>query len=486
MRSLRWVGLVFSLLIVGVLGGLMAPLPSGAAALGSESLPIVTIYEVKQGTATTFNIARGGSNCTNSNVAGAPFPTPANYQCYSLTAIPFPTTINAANGRWRVGSYASNSQARVYIKDSDSATDNMYITGISITPLINTANPISVNSISPACTFPPTASATCQHVHLTLQKTFDLGAGNNPGAFYWAVHAGGNFNAPDFTENVVLDRMRITSLGCFSALNCNPDTASDRRSVGTGDTNPIYTPITAGGQGGININTGPTQFGTCDTGGKCRPTIKYDYEITIRGFDTMNDTDSQSGCGGTCIPGFFTNGTLPPCGDADTPPTPPSGPSLLYQCKQQLKDDNAKDDESNEATGGVPAEACGSTCIVILLKGTPPGSSAGAGPFTFTTTGDGVNCPSPCQVTLNSEAVAVKGFGNLEPDPTAGDRTFIITDFPPGGDKGDFQLDQVTNDGTGCTFVILTQGTKNNKTKIGATVTNLEEGAQCILGMHVH
>src|SRR6266849_4210300 len=31
MKSLRWVGLVFSLLIVGFLGGLMAPLPSDAA-----------------------------------------------------------------------------------------------------------------------------------------------------------------------------------------------------------------------------------------------------------------------------------------------------------------------------------------------------------------------------------------------------------------------------------------------------------------------
>jgi len=37
MRHLRWVGLVFSLLIVGVLGGLMAPLPSEA------ELPTLTL-----------------------------------------------------------------------------------------------------------------------------------------------------------------------------------------------------------------------------------------------------------------------------------------------------------------------------------------------------------------------------------------------------------------------------------------------------------
>src|SRR5262245_8895856 len=482
MKYLRWIGLLSSLLFVGVLGGLMAPVPSGAAALGQESLPIVTVFEVGQGS-TTFTVVRGGSDCTNS-----PAP-PTGFQCYSLSQIPFPTTINAANQRWRVGSVASNNQARVLVKDSDTATDNMYMTGIAIRPLINTANPTSVNSVSPACTFPPTVGATCQHGHMTLQKTFDLGNGNTSGNFYWAVHVGGNFNAPDFSENVVLDRMRLTTMGCFAALNCNPDSATDRRSVGTVDTTPVVTPITLGGQGGIGLNSGPTQFGTCNTAGgnKCRQTIKYDYEFTLRGFDTMNLTDSATGCGGTCKEGFKGQGQLPACGDANIPPPEGEDPSLLFQCAQQLIGDNNADEQSNLATGGVPAEVCGSTCIVILLDGTPAGSSALAGPFTFTATGLGVDDPSSFQLTLNPQAVQAKAFGNLQPDPPAGDRTFIITDFPPGGAQGEFQLDQIQCRTTlGSTCRILTDGSGNNKTKIGVAVTRLVEGDSLYLEMHVH
>ena len=490
MRSLRWVGLVFSLLIVGVLGGLMAPQPSGAAALGSEALPIVTVYEVGQAT-TTFTTERNGTNCTNSNVAGAPAPTPAGFQCYSLTGIPFGTTINAAGARWNVGSVASNNQARVLIKDSDDATDNMYMTGIVIRPLINTASPISVNTISPVCTFPTTAGATCQHAHMTLQKTFDLGNGNVAGAFYWAMHVGGNFNAPDFSENVILDRMKLTGMGCFAALNCNPDTASDKLSVGTLDTGSISTPITLGGQGGLTRDTGPTQFGSCSTGGgRCRQTIKYDYEFTVRGFDLMNLTDSVTGCGGTCKPGFIPskNGKQPACGDPNVGPTLEfPEPSLLYQCAQQLTGNSGADDASNISSGGVPAEVCGSTCIVILLDGTPTTTAPLAGPFTFTATGVSPS-PSLFDMTLNFEAVQAKTFSNLQPDPPFGDRTFIITDFPPGGAQGDYQLDNVTCSTTlGSTCeVLLTPGSGNSKTKIGVKVTNLVLGDALYLNMHVH
>lgn len=489
MRRLQLVRLVFSLLTVGVLGGLMAPVPSGAAPLGSEALPIVTVFEVGQGS-TTFTVVRGGSNCTNSTA----LPTPVGFQCYSLTQIPFPTTVNAANGRWRVGSVASNNQARVFAKDSDPGTDNMYMTGINIRPLINTASPISVNSINPACTFPPIVGATCQRVHMTLQKTFDLNNGNVSGPFFWAMHAGGNINAPDFSENIVLDRMKLTSKGCFATLFCNPDTAADSLSVGTVDTNSFSAPITLGGQGGIGLNSGPAQFGTCNTGGsgKCRQTIKYDYEFTVRGFDTMNLTDSLTGCGGTCNPGFqsekasFTGGGgLPACGDPNTPPLEGEEPSILFQCAQQLTGDSTNDDNSNLNTGGVPAEVCGTTCIVILLRGTPPGSAALAGPFTFTATGDGV-IPTSFGMTLNQQAQAVKTFSNLQPDPPAGDRTFIITDFPP-NKKGDFQLDSVNClTMLGSTCQVLVEGTKNHKTKIGVRVTNLVESDQLVLEMHVH
>ena len=286
MRRHKWlqhVGLIALLLGADGAGGLMTPLPSGAATLGSESLPVVTLFDIDGGGSTSLTVTRGGTNCTSST---AP---PAGFQCYSLSGITStsPSFQLFLSQRWRVANVATNNRARVLVKDSDSATDNMYLTGIAITPNISTANPVSVNTVSPACTFPPTSGATCQRGHITLQKTFNLGNGNagfnpiNPttGAplpFYWAVHTGGNFNAPDFNENSVLNRMRVTTSACFSVLSCNPDTASDRRSVGTIDTGPISTPISGGSQGNLSRDTGPTQFLTgCNTGGtgRCQQTV---------------------------------------------------------------------------------------------------------------------------------------------------------------------------------------------------------------------
>ena len=483
MRLRRWVGLLFSLLIVGVVGGLMAPLPSGA-----ESLPIVTVYEVASGVThtTSFNIAKGGTNCTNST---AP---PTGFLCYSLTEIGWNTASNtsntkfAANSRWKVRSVASNNQARVFVKDSDTAPDNMYLTGISIQSNVNATSTTNSATVPGPC-------SVCQVGHMTLKKTFDLGNGNTAGPFYWAVHQGGNFNAPDFTENVVNDRMRLTTTACFSALNCNPDTATDRRSVGTLDTNVITSPTTLGGQGGLTRDTGPKQFGTCNTGNnKCKQTVKYDYAFTVQGLDLMNLTDSVTGCGGTCNPGTKAKGQLPACGDTDedgvpTPPLPGEEPSFLYQCAQQLASNTTADEQSNLDTGGVPAEVCGSpACIVIILEGTPPTTAAGAGPFTISVSGDGMDCSAwDCQITLDRDANGTRTFSDLQLDPPAGNRTIIITGYPPGGAQGNFRLDQVTSTSTNCTFVFLSDGSGNNKTKTGATVNFLQEGA-CVLEMHVH
>jgi hypothetical protein len=476
MKYLRWVGLMPSLLIVGLLGELMAPLPSGA-----ESLPIVTLFE---GSATTtFNVVAGGSNCTNST---AP---PAGFLCYSITgpttggSISFPNMAFAANSRWRVRSVASNNQARVLVKDSDTATDNMYITGISIQSNINATSTTNVATIPGPC-------SVCQVGNLTLRKTFDLGVGNPAGPLSWSMHMGGNINAPDFSENVVNDRMVVTGKACFS-VGCNPDAGI---SVGTLDTTVFTTPTTLGGQGGITRDKSPSLFGNCNTGNnKCKQTVKYVYTFTVQGLDLVNLTDSLTGCGGTCNPGNKAKGQLPACGDPNTPPdlntNPPEEPSIFYQCAQQLAGDRDADNTSNEATGGVLAEVCGSpACIGIMLEGTPPGTSAFVGPFTLEASGDGV-CPSSnscqTQVTLDRDANGTKTFGNLALAPPAGDRTFIITGFPPGGAQGLYQLDQVTSNSTNCTFEVLTTGTGNNKTKIGARVTSLQEG-HCLLEMHVH
>ena len=56
MRHLRWVGLLFSLLIVGVLGGLMAPLPSDAAQAGGTTAPSYVSVTLQVDSGTAVNI----------------------------------------------------------------------------------------------------------------------------------------------------------------------------------------------------------------------------------------------------------------------------------------------------------------------------------------------------------------------------------------------------------------------------------------------
>jgi hypothetical protein len=360
----------------------------------------------------------------------------------------------------------------------------MYVSGIVITPLTSTATPISLNVNSPVCN--ATGDSPCRRAHIILKKTFNLGQGNAVGPLYWSSHAGGNFNAPDFTENTVQDRMIITGKACWSTLTCDVNAGFD---TPRGDTTAIVTPITNGSQGGININTAVTRVGTtnCSTsGGRCQQTVQLDYELTVRGFDKMNLTDSVSGCGGTCEEASAHHyygeheSDLIACGDEITPGT------LIYQCTQQLAGDSNMDNESNIATGGVPAEVCGEACIVIYVRGTPPHRAAGAGPFHFVATGLGV-CQPDCEfdvtLLLNPAGEQVVVLKNLQPDPPAGNRTVTITDFPPGGAQGDFQLDSVECTGAG-TCKVIHAGTKNKKTKIGFEVTTLS--GQLIAELHMH
>lgn len=485
------IGLPVILLTAGMLGGLIAPPPSIA-----QSLPIVTIYEVVSGVThtTIFNVVLGGTNCTSS-----PAP-PTGFVCYSLPEV---TTVPmlAAGSRWRVSSVSSSNRARVLVKDSDTAPDNMYITGISIQSNINATS--TTNTVTTPCSL-------CQTGHMTLQKLFNAGNGNAAGTFNWAVHMGGNFNAPDFSENVINDRMRVTARACLGST-CNIDSGTI---VGTLDTTPTSSPTTSGGQGSLTRDTGPTAFGTCNTGNsKCKQTVKYDYEFTVQGLDQVNLTDSVTGCGGTCNPGLKAKGQLPACGGTDangvpTPPLPGEQPSFLYQCLQQLADDSTADETSNLATGGVPAEVCGTpACIGIIVEGTPPGTSAFVGPFTIETSGTGMDCDgwtrvvevvnpetglpepkivsTPCQIWLDRDGNGTRTFSNLQLDPPAGDRTITFTGFPDGGAQGLYQLDQVTSQSTNCTFQVITSRNGNNKTKLGTTVTSLQAG-HCLLELHVH
>ena len=498
-KCLQRAGLVSTLLIVGVLVGLLAPLPSGA-----ESLPIVQIFEDNQGSATTLSV--GASNSQTPNNCSQSAAPPASYRCYPITGVPgFPTTIAFANQRWRIGSTASDNRARVLVRDtSDGVPYDVIVSGIAITPNISIATPISVDVLTPVCNQSGQAP-DCMIGKLTIKKTFDLTSGKAAGTFGWGSHAGGNFDSPGTpvctptcVENALHDELRISGTACFSSLNCNPSTGP--AILPTGVSTALGAPNTKGSQLGISINSSASivknsagQNVTCTDGGspaKCRPTVLLTYQFSVRGYDTMNLTDSVTGCGGPCKVGFKGQGQTPACGDENTPPEGNEEPSLLFQCKEKLKGDSDKDGQSNIETGGVPGQVCGTTCIQILLEGTPPGTSAGAGPFVFSTSGGGdeFDCSlwdTPCQMTLNSEAIDSKLFSNT--DPPAGDRCFKIEVYPPGGAQGNFQLDQVNfRSQLGSTGKVTYSGTGNSKTKTGACVTKLVEGDAFIFEVHVH
>lgn len=115
MKYLRLVGLMSNLLIVEVLGGLLAPLPSEA--LNSQQ-PTVTIAGV--------NISM--TRIPNVNNA-CPSPDTAYNSCWRIT----PNTY----GGWTVGNYSAANTARVLINDASAAgsRDSMKMTGITFKPV---------------------------------------------------------------------------------------------------------------------------------------------------------------------------------------------------------------------------------------------------------------------------------------------------------------------------------------------------------------
>jgi hypothetical protein len=138
MRSLRWVGFVFSLLIVGVLGGLIAPLPSDAV----NATPPVIKIEVKQGTSSTGQVDLQYRLATHVD-STCPAPTPdgtwgPNY-CYKIIT---PQAFTTPNG-YQVQIQDVDAQvgkAQLQISDfksipGQSPQDGMKLSGIKIVPV---------------------------------------------------------------------------------------------------------------------------------------------------------------------------------------------------------------------------------------------------------------------------------------------------------------------------------------------------------------
>ena len=248
MRSLRWFGLVPSLLFAGVLGGLLAPLPSEALTVTIDGSPVQI--------ATTSAACIPGYNLCS-------FITPRQY------------------GNWIVGDVSTTNRARIMIGDNSAANslDLLKMTGITFTPVVTAGTKITTTVV--------------------VTHTYNAGGGNPQGNYSWGYGMSGYFdppgpNAPD--ENVVGDRLQQSGRGNFGGTFTNVQ-------LGSGiDTGFLATPSAKNLSGSISRTSAATVVQpNCNTGNaRCAPTITQTFTITAVGPDKLVMTDSMIAAGGTC------------------------------------------------------------------------------------------------------------------------------------------------------------------------------------------
>jgi hypothetical protein len=398
MNYLRWVGLMPSLLIVGVLGGWLVPLPSEAL---NSIPPTVTIDGVR--------IDFTGKRIANVNNACPP-PDTAYNSCWSIPTGPY-------NG-WTVGHYnATSNKARVLINDASAAgsRDSMKMTGITFT---KTGGQIGVTYVT----------------HAIITHLFNEGGGNISGDYLWALAQGGQFDPPS-NENVVGNRLKLTGTG----------TAGTSFPLGVLDTGNFTTSTINNVIGYVTKSKAASVVKpACNTGsGRCAPTIKYDYEITVKGADQLQLSDSVFGAGGVCYKGLKLKllklidhifDHFDHLADAEHPM---GCTKFAENLNTEVQAAVAAIVAEGEAVGGVAVETCEGACIVIN-KTVDPDLNTGEDTVTFGFTGTG---PGLNNFTLTTDEIGGESttFSGL----VAGASGWTITEtgFPYVVDPdGDFDM----------------------------------------------
>lgn len=396
MRYLRWIGLMPSLLIVGVLEGLLAPLPSEA--LNSQQ-PTVTF----QGSSSSVNISM--TRIPNVNNA-CPSPDTAYNSCWSIA----PGTYGSGNDQWVVGHYnATSNKARVLINDASAAgsRDSMKLTGITFKPVV------------------PGTAASPRVLHVIITHPFNEGGGNISGDYQWALAQGGQFDPPS-TENVIGNRLKLTGTGSGSGIT--------NFSLGILDTGNFTTSTILDKVGYVTKSKAASVVKpACNTGsGRCAPTIKYDYEITVVGSDQLQLSDSVFGAGGVCYKGLklalmklidHIFDKFDHLADAEHP----MGCNKFAEgLNEQVQGAVAAIVAEGIASGGVAVETCEGACIVIN-KTVDPDLNTGEAPVTFGFTGTGAGISNFTLITdgIGGESTT---FSNLATGAVP--RTITETGFP--------------------------------------------------------
>jgi prealbumin domain-containing protein len=272
-KFVRRVGLLSSLLFVGVLGGLLAP-------LSSEAVPTLTL-KVDSGTASSILITTS-STCTATEV------TLGYTACYAINTN---LTVNGAgaavNRSYNVRN-APGATARLRVADK-LGQDKFSLIGVQFIPAVT--NWGSAN-----------ANANETHVlTLAMSNPFNSAVNlNNTGTYVWALRAGGEFRAGPTTAgactgftttgvcNNLQNKVTFPGTGIFnpaigskailspagSAANTQPLSFTVAGPTALGQVNPTYPSFSCD-------NNGTT------AGGACTPTITETMTVTLKGPDSF-------------------------------------------------------------------------------------------------------------------------------------------------------------------------------------------------------
>jgi Lectin C-type domain len=304
-KHLHRAGLASTLLIGGVLGGLMAPLPSEA-----QTRPTVTL-KVDSGTATSILTATGTCPLETGYTA-----------CYTintnLTVVGVPpqgTTLPVRSYHVRP---APGATARLRVADL-AGQDKLSLVGVQFIPTETTWGNATANT------------SETHVLTLTISNTFDSATTNiaNAGNYVWAIRAGGEFRAgptgaagPNTCGaaacNTIGNSVTYPGIGTFSPSLTNRNILSPPGSTANtsplsftvaGPTNPIvsFNGLTNATLGQVNPTyptflcdaDGPTS-GTTGTGVVCKPSITQTMTVTLKGPDTFVLVNGGDGYGASC------------------------------------------------------------------------------------------------------------------------------------------------------------------------------------------
>jgi len=314
MKTLRWLALVSSLLIVGIL---IAP-------VSSEAAPTLVI----DGVGVVFE-ATAGTGTTTAGTCSASDKTAGYTACYQ---IPTNGTTGTPYGRYTVKSVSSTNPARLLIADNDGSgnkLDLFTLTGVKFQIIVNEG---------------------LEQLFVIYENKFDA-APNPAGNYLFAMRIGGyivtgNTNG-DNTDTG--DRVMLTGSGIFGSTSL----AVPQGTLDTGD---------VGGPASTTVSfslsqTQPYNSNPCDTGSnQCTPTITQTLFFKDWNKDTLWLTNSSNGAGGDCA-------VTPP----DVPPSPPFGlpPGPVSPCRARsgkinsfINQATAADNREANQAGAQPFTPC--------------------------------------------------------------------------------------------------------------------------------